>query len=312
MGNKYIRHGLIALGLVTQALTSVSQASSLTTQALTVDGQVVLYRKPADISALRSDARQQYGQLDAATEEAYLAAEQGIADKFIEASQPVLNVTGVDLSPLPVSLPNQLRELSLAMPSGLSLDVGISRQTNYHFSNLVLDVRTLTLWGDVVVRSAGTPSTPGSIMTEWTAVPLMTAGGVPTGADLHGAYAERLATDPVGVALESSTLPVPPATQSLWWPDTSAWDPNASVAALRAAGRSGVADGPTADRVAIWLADLRLVPDFSVAKLSDRTGRTVGDMLITVNVQAVPEPGTLALGALGVIGLVLVRRKARG
>jgi hypothetical protein len=84
------------------------------------------------------------------------------------------------------------------------------------------------------------------------------------------------------------------------------------VAALRASGRSGIASGPSQGSVAIWLADLRLVPDFSVAQASARTGRTVGDMLITVNVQAVPEPATHALWALGVLGLVLVRRKTKG
>jgi len=312
MGNKHIRRGLIALSLLTQALASVAQAASSPTHELAVSGQAVLYRKPVDIAALQSDARREIGLIDVATEaQNQLAAEQ-IAGQLIAASQPVLSVTGVDLSPLSVSLPNQLRELSLALPSGLSLDVGISRQTNYHFSNLVLDVRSLTLWGDVVVNSPNTPGLPGSVTANWTAVPLMTAGGVATGADFNTEYAELLATDPIAAAFQSSPPPVPAATQSLWWPDTSAWDPNASVAALRAAGRSGLAYGPTDGSVAIWLADLRLVPDFSLAKVSDRTGRTVGDMLITVNVQAVPEPSTLALGAMGVIGLVLVRRKTRG
>lgn len=312
MGNKHIRQGLIALALAMQAFTSVSHAVSLPTQDLAVAGQAVLYRKASDISALKSNARQQDSQIDAATEDAYLVASREIANQLIADSQPVLSVTGVDLSPLPVSLPNQLRELSLAMPSGLSLDVGIPRQINYQFSNLVLDVRTLTLWGDAVVRSTSTTSEPGIITAQWTAVPLMTTGAVPNGADFQTAYASQLATDPVGIVFESSTLTVPSATQALWWPDTSTWDPNASVAALRAAGRSGVTGGPTADSAAIWLADLRLVPDFSVTKVSDRTGRTVGDMLITVNVQAIPEPGTLALWALGMSGLVLVARKAKG
>lgn len=333
MGNKHIRQGLIALALAMQAFTSVSHAVSLPTQGLAVEGQAVLYPSGPATSIqrrLNQEAVDESGVFISDSEEVDLLAAQSLLDKLVAKSQPVLTVTGAELSPLPVSLPNQLRELSLALPSGFMLDgialkeaAGQTTFSSFEFSNVVLDVRTQTLWGDVIVRTGGTLSPfaytpPDVVAAEWTAVRLMAASGGATGVDLRGTLARDDASDAADALFKyfylNQTAPATP-NETLWWPEASEWDPNASVATLRSAGRNGIVSGPDENSASIWLAGLVLLPDVLPTQTTFNTslgaGR-VGDMLITVSVQAIPEPGTLALWALGMSGLVLVARKAKG
>lgn len=268
-----------------------AQALALPAPGYEVEGFAMLYGSPE--VALSSHLRPEF--VDAGEDEAVEA-------RFLDAVQPVRAVTGVDLYTLPVPFKNALSALSIGSPESnpLTVTFGLSLRTA-SFSNLVLDLRTLTLWGDLTM-SMTSRVTGETYTASRSVIPVLTVGGgLPVGTDFR--------SDGSG-----SPLPYWPENAPFAMPVTGgpATLPDPGIYAFESMG---------ADAALIWLPDLRLTPQAvqvlqrvlnPQAPLGTSLGNSLGDMVIAVKVSAVPEPGGLVMALFGVAVIALkVRRKLR-
>ena len=268
-------------GLALAAASLASHALALPQPPYEVDGFAMLYgSQPIMSNTVHKLDTTRPG----ISEEAYQTA-------FVEAVQPVMDVTGLDMSTLPVSFPNALREISLAP---MSLQIGSRRGAT--FSNMVLDVRTMTIYGDLEARF-NVPF-PRDVQPElWyrtasaQAIPLFKAtAGSPAGADYRRA---------------SSSTPDEP-----WWPADAPFSMGGEYLSLGTPGFQRSDAGP--DTAILWLPNLTLTTEAhqALSALSIPASLNVGSMVIAVKVSAVPETSTLSMTLLG-LGIMSVWMRRR-
>jgi hypothetical protein len=211
----------------------------------------------------------------------------------LDVLQPVFQVTGIDLSPLPVPLYAQLNRLSLG--GDAPWIAYLNSRAYLEFTNVTLSAATLTLRGDIVAVDTRTGRRESALNIE-----LMTAGGTAgSGLDLR-------AEDEFGN--------VGPA----WWPQDA---PFPHPGQLTDAGFYTAPASAGAESLVIWLPNLNLSTRAVqvVAKAMNLSAnapvgnRSLGDMVIAFQVTAVPEPGTYAMAGAGLlcVGWAARRRKAQ-
>lgn len=254
---------------------SSAQAVDLPAPGYDVDGFAIFYSSPYTISATLDNRG------------------NGLSNEaFLEAVEPVLDVTGVGLSDLPAPFLNQLDSVSLSGAGNSAWRMDVAPRREVILSNLVLDIKTMTLWGDLQLNSLSY-SQPGLIRSA-SAIPILELSGGPS-------IGIEFRPDP---ELERTTP---------WWPEDAPFAqpvPVGPLGTLPHAGLHHFASMGT-DSALIWLPSLKFTPVAqSVLRLPNSV--PIGDMLIAVQVSAVPEAETQALAVIGLLLVgAAVRRRGR-
>ena len=279
---KTFKHWQGHLAALTTALTlgltaGSAQAVDLPAPGYDVDGFAIFYSSMSTISATISNE------------------EDDISNAaFLDAVEPVLDVTGVGLSNLPGPFLNQLDSVSLSGAGNSAWRMALPSRREAVLSNLVLNIKPMPLWGDLQFNSLSY-SQPGLIRSA-SAIPILELSGGPS-------VGIEFRPDP---ELERTTP---------WWPEDAPFAQPVPVGPLGTLPYAGLhhfaSMGP--DSALIWLPSLQFTPYVSAAIFRTSRPIVVGDMLIAVQVSAVPEAGTQALAVIGLlmVGAAVHRRGRR-
>jgi len=278
---KTLKHWQGHLAAFTTALTlsltvGGAQAVDLPAPGYDVDGFAIFYSSPYTISATLSNRGD--GSSNAA---------------FLDAVEPVLDVTRVGLSNLMAPFLNQLDSVSLSGAGNSAWRMDVALQREVILSNLVLDIKTMTLWGDLQFNSLAY-SHPGLIRSA-SAIPILELSGGPSVGIEFRPDAELDRTAP-------------------WWPEDAPFAQPVPVGPLGTLSHAGLHHFASmgTDSALIWLPSLKFTPVAqSVLRLPNSV--PIGDMLIAVQVSAVPEAETQALAVIGLLMVgAAIRRRRRG
>jgi len=288
---KTLKHWQGHLAALTTALTlslavGGAQAVDLPAPGYDVDGFAIFYSSINGAGAAQTNRWIRTGSYYEFDNEYSSAA-------FLNAVEPVLNVTGIDLSNLPVPFLNQLDSVSLSGAGNTAWRMDLPGRREAVLSNLVLDIKTMTLWGDLQLNSL-TGSQPGLIRSG-SAMPILELSGGPS----------------VGVEFRPDSEFGP---TTAWWPENAPFAQPTPVGPLGTLPYEGLhhfaSMGP--DSALIWLPGLQFTPAVSGGIFRTSSTIVVGDMLIAVQVSAVPEAETQALAVIGLLMVgAAVRRRGR-
>lgn len=263
-----------------------AQAVNLPAPGYGVDGFAIFY---SSLDAVSWVARNQ----SIRTGHDYDPDSESDRTTFANSLEPVLDVTGVDLDNLPVPFLNQLDSVSLSGTGNSAWRMDLSARREAILSNLVLDIKTMTLWGDLqvnLVQGIQQTSPIGSRL----AMPIFQLSGGPS----------------AGVEFRPFSDLGDPTTS--WWPEDAPFAQPAPVGPLGNLPYAGLhhfaSMGP--DAALIWLPGLQFTP--AARALGASSSAAIGDMLIAVQVSTVPEAETQALAVIGllVVGAAARRRRA--
>lgn len=288
---KTLKHWQGHLAALTTALTlglsaSSAQAVDLPAPGYDVDGFAIFYSTAEAVTAADRNHQIRTGSY-------YEFGSESDRTAFVNSMEPVLDVTGVDLDNLPVPFLNQLDSVSLSGVGNSAWHMDLPGRREAVLSNLVLDIKTMTLWGDLQVNLLqGVQQT--SLIGSRSAFPIFKlSGGVSAGVEFRP-FSE----------FDDLTTP--------WWPEDAPFaqpTPVGPLGTLPYAGLHHFASmGP--DSALIWLPGLLFTPE--ARALGVPNSAAVGDMLIAVQVSAVPEAETQALAVIGLLLVgAAVRRRGR-
>lgn len=283
---KTFKHWQSHLAALTTALTlsltvGSAQAVNLPAPGYEVDGFAIFYSSLSIAQAADTNQRVRTGSY-------YDFDNLSDITPWLNAVEPVFDVTGVDLDNLPVPFLNQLDSLSLSGASNNAWRLDLTSRREATLSNLVLDIRTMTLWGDLQVKVLS--GSQAGLIGSRLAFPILK----PSDEFTPIALEYRPGNDP-----DISTY---------WWPENAPFAQPAQISSLDGyfsglpyAGLHHFAGmGPNA--ALIWLPSLQFTAEAHALGAFSPPGG-LGNMLIAVQVSAVPEAETQALA---VIGLLLV------
>lgn len=288
---KTFKHWQGHLAAFTTALTlsltvGGAQAVDLPAPGYDVDGFAIFYSSLSIAQAADTNQRVRTGSYYDLNNESDIAA-------WLNAVEPVFDVTGVDLDNLPVPFLNQLDSVSLSGAGNTAWRMDLPGRREALLSNLVLDIKTMTLWGDLRVNLLqGIQQT--SPLGSRSAFPIFKlSGGSSAGVEFRP-FSE----------FDDLTTP--------WWPEDAPFaqpTPVGPLGTLPYAGLHHFASmGP--DSALIWLPGLLFTPE--ARALGVPNSAAIGDMLIAVQVSAVPEAETQALAVIGLLMVgAAVRRRGR-
>ncbi len=289
---KTFKHWQGHLAALTTALTlgltaGSAQAVDLPAPGYDVDGFAIFYSSLSIAQAADTNQRVRTGSYYDLNNES-----DGIA--FVNSLEPVLDVTGVDLDNLPVPFLNQLDSISLSGAGNSAWRIDLPLRREAILSNLVLDIKTMTLWGDLQINLLqGVQQT--SLIGSRSAFPIFKLDGGPS----------------AGVEFRPFSAEFDEPTTS-WWPEDAPFALPTQVGPLGTLPYAGLhhfaSMGP--DSALIWLPGLLFTPE--ARALGVPNSAAIGDMLIAVQVSAVPEAETQALAVIGLLMVgAAVRRRGR-